>query len=310
MPMIPLRIVFMGTPDFAVPALRAIHNAGHEIVAVYCQPPKPVGRGHAVQKTPIHRVAEELGIEVHTPRSLRGEDEQRTLASLAPDAIVVAAYGLILPQAVLDIPRLGCLNIHGSLLPRWRGAAPIHRALLAGDTETGITIMQMEAGLDTGPMLLKQSAAITPTTTAGELHDTLAAIGARLIIDTLELAAIGALHPEGQDEAKACYAAKLTREDSPIDWSQPAEVLDRQVRALNPWPGTTFRVGGETLKILRAELVPDLSGPAGQLLDSRMTVACASGALRLLTVQRAGKGPVDGEAFLRGLRAPIGTLFS
>lgn len=296
----------MGTPDFAVPALRALQTAGHEIAAVYCQPPKPVGRGHQVQKTPIHRAAEEMGIEVRTPKTLRNEDEQKALAALAPDVIVVAAYGLILPQAVLDIPRMGCLNIHGSLLPRWRGAAPIHRALLAGDTETGITIMQMEAGLDTGPMLLKDSVPIGPNSTTAELHDALAEMGARLIVEALDKAARGELPATLQPEDGVTYAAKLTREEGAIDWSRPVGEIDRQIRALTPWPGTFFKLGEEQIKVLKADLISDQSGTPGTLLDEAFTVACGTGALRLTLVQRAGKKATDGASLLRGLRLPVG----
>ncbi len=305
--MTPLRLIFMGTPDFAVPALHTLKAAGHEIKAVYCQPPKPAGRGHEIQKTPIHRAAEEMGLDVRTPKTLRDEAEQNHLKSLAPDAIVVAAYGLILPQAVLDIPRLGCLNIHGSLLPRWRGAAPIHRALLAGDSETGITIMRMEAGLDTGPMLLKSSVPITPASTASSLHDALAEMGAKLIVQALDLAAQGRLTENKQPEEGVTYAAKLTREDGVIDWTRPAADIERQVRGLNPWPGAFFKLGEETIKVLKAEHAPQTAAsPPATLLDEDFTVACGDGALRLTLVQRAGKKPIDGASFLRGARLTKG----
>ncbi len=303
----PLRLIFMGTPDFAVPALHALRAAGHEIKTVYCQPPKPAGRGHEIQKTPIHRAAEEMGLEVRTPKTLRDEAEQSHIKSLAPDAIIVAAYGLILPQAVLDIPRLGCFNIHGSLLPRWRGAAPIHRSLLAGDSETGITIMRMEAGLDTGPMLLKDSIPITSASTASSLHDALAEMGARLIVQALDLAAQGRLPETKQPEEGVTYAAKLTREDGAIDWTLPAAEIERQVRALNPWPGAFFKLGEETIKVLKAEPAPqNAASPPASLLDEDFTVACGAGALRLTLVQRAGKKPIDGASFLRGARLAKG----
>lgn len=302
-----LRLVFMGTPDFAVPALQALAQAGHDVLAVYCQPPKPAGRGHQIQKTPVHLAAEALGIPVQTPKSLRPADEAAKLAALAPDAIVVAAYGLILPQSVLDIPRLGCLNIHGSLLPRWRGAAPIHRALLAGDQKTGITIMRMEAGLDTGPMYIKDSVPLTDTTTAQDLHDALAAMGARLIVTALDGVAEGSLTPTPQPDEGACYAAKLTKADGVMDFRQPAEVLARQVRALNPWPGAYFHMpDGQTVKVLAAEKT-DETGAPGCLLDDQLTVACGTGALRLLSVQKAGKNKMAGDAFLRGERLEPGT---
>ena len=307
--MFKLRIVFMGTPDFAVPALRALHGAGHEVVAVYCQPPKPAGRGQSVQKTPVHHLADELGLPVRTPKTLREEGAQKELAAFQPDIIVVAAYGLILPQAVLDIPPKGCLNIHGSLLPRWRGAAPIHRAILAGDTQTGITIMRMEAGLDTGPMLLKESVPITQMTTAQSLHDTMAGLGARMIVDALSLLQQDNLFETVQPEEGVTYAAKLTREDGIIDWHKPASELERQVRALSPWPSTFFQNGDEKIKVLKAEIIDSLKGQPGELVDDQMTIACGHDALRLLLVQKAGKTPTDGASLLRGLRLSNGHVF-
>ena len=297
----------MGTPDFAVVALEAVRAAGHEIVAVYCQPPKPSGRGQQVQKTPVHLAAEAAGLEVHTPRSLRSPEEQEKFAALKADIAVVAAYGLILPQAILDAPKFGCLNIHGSLLPRWRGAAPIQRALLAGDRETGITIMQMDAGLDTGAMLVKESVAITDTTTAQTLHDALAACGARLIVQALEALPQGTLHPEPQPEAGVTYAAKLSREDGKIDWTQPAATIERQIRALTPWPGCAFTLNGESVKIKAATLLRNQHGAAGSLIAEDFTIACGADALRLDIVQRPGKTATDGASLLRGLRLAIGT---
>ncbi|MFA6280141.1 MAG: methionyl-tRNA formyltransferase [Bdellovibrionales bacterium] len=305
-----LRIVFMGTPDFAVPALQALQGAGHVLAAVYCQPPKPAGRGQTVHKTPVHEVAEALGLDVRTPAMLRDPVEQAALAALKPDVIVVAAYGLILPQAVLDIPPRGCLNIHGSLLPRWRGAAPIHRALLAGDEETGITIMQMDVGLDTGPMLMKESLPITEETTAQSLHDDMAAMGARMIVEALEAASAGTLFATPQPSEGVTYAAKLSREEGRIDWTKPAQDLARQVRAFHPWPSSYFLCGAEKIKVLKASFLPDLNGAAGTLLDEQMTVACGGGgALRLETVQREGKKPASGAEVLRGLRLAKGTRF-
>lgn len=305
-----LRVIFMGSPDFAVPALRAVHAAGHEIVAVYCQPPKPAGRGHAMQKTPVHCYVEDLGIRVLTPKTLRDPAVQEEIKGLSPDVIVVAAYGLILPQAVLDIPKYGCLNIHGSLLPRWRGAAPIHRALQAGDKETGITIMQMDAGLDTGAMLMKESLPITGETTAQSLHDAMAALGAKMIVRALDDAAAGALHPVAQPEEGVTYAAKLTRDEGLIDWHKPAQEIERQIRAFHPWPGSFFMCGNEKIKVLKASLAGEQTGAAGTLLDETFTVACGSGSLRLLEVQRAGKNPTDGASLLRGLRLEKGHAFS
>jgi len=301
-----LRVAFMGTPDFAVVALDALHQAGHTIVAVYCQPPKPAGRGHQVQKTPVHHKAEELGLPVYTPISLRDPSEQKRFATLDLDVAVVAAYGLILPQAILDAPRQGCINIHGSLLPRWRGAAPIQRAILAGDTQSGITIMQMDAGLDTGAILLHDRVQITSQTTAQSLHDDLAIMGGKLIIQTLSDLIGGKLNPIPQTSEKATYAAKLTREDGRIDWNKPAEEIDCQLRALVPWPGCSFMINGETLKVIRAQIIDTPSSPAGTLLDDQFTVACETKALRLISVQRAGKAATDGASLLRGLRLPIG----
>ena len=306
--MTPLRLVFMGTPDFAVPSLRALADAGHELVCVYSQPPRPAGRGQQVQKSPVHRFAEERGIPVRTPKSLRNAEAQAEFAELKADAAVVAAYGLILPQPILDAPRLGCLNVHGSLLPRWRGAAPIQRSILAGDSETGITIMQMDIGLDTGAMLLKDAVPITAETTASSLHDALADMGARLIVQALDGIAAGRLTAEPQPEEGVTYAAKLTREDGRLDWTRDAATVERQVRALTPWPGCWFDIRGERIKVLKAEPAPDTPEAApGTLLDDRLTIACADGAVRLTLVQRPGKAPVDGAAFLRGFALPAGT---
>ena len=298
-----LRLAFMGTPDFAVPSLAALIAAGHEVACVYCQPPRPAGRGHKLQPSPVHALASSRGIAVRTPKSLRNPEAQAEFAALGLDIAVVAAYGLILPVPVLEAPRLGCVNIHGSLLPRWRGAAPIHRAILAGDSETGITIMQMEAGLDTGPMLLKQAVAITAASTAAELHDALSALGARMIVEALEGLAAGRLKAEAQPAEGVTYAAKLEREEGRLDWSRPAAELERRVRALNPWPGVWFESAGERIKVLAADPVPG-SGAPGALLGEDFTVACGEGALRLAKVQRQGRGVVDGAAFLRGLHRP------
>ncbi len=305
-----LRLVFMGTPDFAVPSLRALVEAGHEVACVYSQPPRPAGRGQQVQKSPVHRFAEEHGIPVRMPKSLRNAEAQAEFADLKADAAVVAAYGLILPQPVLDAPRLGCLNVHGSLLPRWRGAAPIQRSLLAGDDETGITIMQMDIGLDTGAMLLKDSVPITAETTASTLHDDLAAMGARLIVEALDGLAAGRLTAVPQPDDGVTYAAKLTREDGRLDWTREAAYVERQVRALTPWPGCWFDIKNERIKVLKAEPAPDAKRAApGTLLDDRLTIACADGAVRLTLVQRPGKAPVEGSAFLRGFALPVGTVF-
>jgi methionyl-tRNA formyltransferase len=293
----------MGSPNFAVPALRALHDAGHEIAAVYSQPPRPSGRGRAVHPCPVHAAAAALGLPVRTPSRLRTDiGEHAAFAALGLDAAVVAAYGLILPQAMLDAPQRGCLNIHASLLPRWRGAAPIQAAVLAGDAETGITIMQMDAGLDTGSMLLQGRVPIGPRTTAAELHDTLAALGADLVLQALQTPG----DPVPQPSEGATYAAKLTRDSGRLDWTQPAAQLDRQVRGLTPWPGTWAMLGTEVLKVLHAEPAPD-SGPPGTVLDEGLLVACGEGALRLLRVQRPGRAPMDAEALLRGFAVPPGT---
>jgi methionyl-tRNA formyltransferase len=298
-----MRLAFLGSPAFAVPALLALHQAGHEIAAVYCQQPRPAGRGQAVRLCPVHVAAQRLGIPVRTPTRLRTDlAAQEAFSSLDLDAAVVAAYGLILPPAMLDAPRRGCLNIHASLLPRWRGAAPIQAAILAGDDRTGITIMRMDAGLDTGPMLLSEAVPITPTTTASDLHDILADIGVRLILRAL------AENPPPcpQPEAGATYAPKLTREDGRIEWTRDACFISRQVRALNPWPGTSTTLAGEPLKVLAAAPA-EACGPPGTVLDGHFTVACGAGAVRLLRVQRPGRAAMEVEAFLRGHPVRPGT---
>ena len=292
----------MGSPAFALPALRALNDA-HEIVAVYSQPPRPAGRGNALTPCPVHTEALRLGLEVRTPVRLRREAaEQEAFAALRLDACVVAAYGLILPQAMLDAPARGCLNIHASLLPRWRGAGPIQAAVLAGDAESGITIMQMEAGLDTGPMLLRGAVPIDDATTAATLQDALAELGARLIVQALAENPT----PQPQPDEGVTYAPKLTRADGRLDWSRPAAELGRQVRGLVPWPGAFTELNGETLKVLEAR--PEAGdGPAGTTLDDRLLVACGAGALRLMRVQRPGRGPMAAEAMLRGVKVPAGT---
>lgn len=301
-----MRLCFMGTPDFSVSILAALIDAGHDVVCVYSQPPRPAGRGHKEQLTPVHAFAQSRGIAVRTPKSLKGADEQQAFRDLGLDMAVVAAYGLILPQAVLEAPKLGCLNVHASLLPRWRGAAPIQRAILAGDAETGVTIMQMDAGLDTGDMLLTQKVAITPQTTAGMLHDQLAETGARLIVEAV------ARYPElehvKQPELGVTYAAKLAKDEGRIDWTRPAIEIERRVRGLNPWPGVWCVLNEERLKVLAAE-VTDGSGAPGTALDDCLAVACGEGALRLTRVQRAGKAPMAAADLLRGFSVPKGSRF-
>lgn len=291
-----MRLAFMGSPDFSVPALHALHGAGHEIAAVYCQPPKPAGRGYALRPCPVQAAAEALGLPVRAPRRLRTDPAaQEAFAALDLDAAVVAAYGLILPPTMLVAPRRGCLNIHASLLPRWRGAAPIQAAVLAGDAETGITIMQMDAGLDTGPMLLRGTVPIGPATTSAELHDTLAELGAQLLLQALREDPA----PEVQPAARATYAPKLTREDGRIAWVQDAAQIERQVRAFDPWPGTFTMLRGAMLKVLRAEPTEG-AGTPGTVLDTHLSVACGAGALRLTQVQLAGRPAMAADAFLRG----------
>ena len=296
----------MGSADFSVPALRALLEAGHEVVGVYTQPPRPAGRGHKERPSPVHAFAAERGLAVNTPASLKGVDAQRAFAALAADAAVVAAYGLILPAPVLAAPRLGCLNVHASLLPRWRGAAPIQRAILAGDGETGVTIMQMDEGLDTGPILLVGRTPITDSTTGSALHDTLAAMGAGLMVEALEGVAAGTLTARPQPQEGATYARKLERNEGRLDWTRSAAELARAVRALNPWPGVWFEHRGERIRVLAAETAAASAEP-GTVVDGGLTIACSEGGLRPLRVQRAGKAPVDTEAFLRGFALPEGT---
>jgi methionyl-tRNA formyltransferase len=298
-----MRIVFMGTPEFAVPALEALIAAGHDIAAVYCQPPRPAGRGKGLRPSPVQQRAEAAGIEVRTPVSLRGAEEQAAFAALKPQAAVVAAYGLILPDPVLKAPSYGCFNVHASILPRWRGAAPIQRAILAGDAKTGVTIMQMERGLDTGPMLAVLPAEIGRKT-AGELGAELAQLGAGLMVDVL-----AALHRVGglkQSEESATYAPKVEKSEARLDFTRPAVELERAVRAFNPAPGAWFGHGGERIRILAADPVEDRGEP-GTVLDQALTIACAKGALRPTLVQRAGRGAMGTTELLRGFPIPPGT---
>ncbi|MCW3836719.1 methionyl-tRNA formyltransferase [Sphingomonas canadensis] len=298
-----MRVIFMGTPEFAVPALEALAAAGHDVVAAYSQPPRPGGRrGKALTPSPVHARAEALGIPVRTPVSLKGADEQAAFAALGADVAVVAAYGLILPRPVLEAPRLGCLNIHGSLLPRWRGAAPVQRAILAGDAETGVGIMQMEAGLDTGPVRLQGRTPIDGKT-AGELTAELAAMGARLMVQVLGDISAHPAVPQPQDGVT--YAAKIDKAETRLDFTQTAEEVERQVRAFNP-PGAYFECAGERVRVLAAEIA-DGGGEPGTVIDDRITVACGRGAIRPLRVQRAGRGAMTAEELLRGFPIPPGT---
>ena len=297
-----MRVVFMGTPEFSVPVLDALVEAGHEIAAVYCQPPRPAGRGKKDRPTPVHARAEALGFEVRTPVSLKGE--QDAFAALNADIAVVVAYGLILPQAILDAPHHGCLNIHASLLPRWRGAAPIHRAIMAGDAETGVCIMQMEAGLDTGPVLLRQATEIGPEETTGALHDRLSLMGAHLIVEAL--ARHGSLLREPQPDTGVTYAEKIDKAEARVNWTEPAACVDRKIRGLSPFPGAWAEVAGQRLKFLASRMA-DGSGAPGEVLDDHLTIACGSDAVEVLRLQRAGKGPQDRDEFLRGMPLPPGT---
>lgn len=292
-----MRVVFMGTPEFSVPVLDALVGADHEIVAVYCQPPRPAGRGKKDRPSPVQLRAEALGLPVYHPVSLRTPETQSEYRAHQADVAVVVAYGLILPQAVLDAPRLGCLNIHASLLPRWRGAAPIHRAIMAGDAQTGVCIMQMDAGLDTGPVLLREAIPIAADDTTASLHDRLSDLGVSLILRALDQ--LDALGPQPQSKTGVTYAEKIEKAEAQIDWSRPAEEVDRLIRGLSPFPGAWTLIGDERVKLL-ASRVADAQGPAGQVLDDRLTVACGVGAVQLLRLQRAGKAAQDAETFLRG----------
>lgn len=290
-----MKIGYFGTPDFAVPALKKLIEK-FDMQVVYCKEPKPVGRGHKIQKTPVHLVAEENGVEVRTPKSVKkNKEEWDYLKSLGLDYIVVCAYGLILPQELLGIPKHGCINIHGSLLPRWRGAAPLQRAILEGDKVTGITIMQMDAGLDTGDMLLKGELEIYPETTATSLHDDMANLGADLIVEYLT----APTEPEKQDDSLANYANKISKDEGLINWSDSAEKILKQYNALSIWPGVYFEYKGAIIKVKELEMVEG-SGKAGEVLDKQMTVACGSGAIKLNRVQKPGKPPIDGVAFFNG----------
>jgi methionyl-tRNA formyltransferase len=305
-----MRVAFMGTPPFAARALEALIAAGHEIAAVYTQPPRPAGRGHKLIKSAVHTLADSHGLEVRTPERLKSADVQAAFAALGLDVAVVAAYGLILPKAILDAPTHGCINIHGSLLPRWRGAAPVQRAILAGDSETGITIMRMDAGLDTGPMLLKRAVSIGGRTTAAGLMGDLAALGAPMIVEALRLLELGELTETPQPAGGVTYASKLDRAEGLIDWAEPAAILDRKARALNPWPGTVFTARGERIKLLEAS-IQFARGEPGTVLDPAAdgspVVACGEGALRLVQVQRPSRAAQDGASFLRGFALAPGT---
>ena len=305
-----MKIAFLGTSAFAVPALKALAEAGHDVAAVYTRAPKPAGRGQQERRTPVHELALSLGLTVHSPRSLRNDEEAQAFRAVDLDAAVVVSYGPILPKSFLDAPVLGCINIHGSLLPRWRGAAPIHRAILAGDSETGVTTMRMDEGLDTGPMLLAESTPISSADTAETVHDRLAELGARLIVSTLDGLMRNTIDPVVQPEEGVTYAHKLGKEEGVLDWRRPAAELERKVRAFHPWPGTSFELNGERIKVLAAGLAL-AGGTPGTLTigrDGFPVVACGVGGLKLLQLQRPGRSAQPADAFLRGFALAAGTV--
>ena len=307
--MTPLRLVFMGTPAYAIPTLDALRSSGHAVAAVYTQPPRAAKRGRKLQASPVAERAEAAGIEVRTPPSLKPAETQAAFASLGADLAVTVAYGLILPPSVLAAPKLGCINAHASLLPRWRGAAPIERAIMAGDTETGVTIVRMDEGLDTGPILTAEVVPIGPGTTGGALHDTLAALSARLVVDAIDALAAGTLMETPQPADGATYARKIEKHEAAIDWRMPAVHIERTVRALAPSPGTWFAHEGERIKVLAAEKTAGTAdAPPGAVLDQALTIACDAGsALRPTRLQRAGKAAMAADAFLRGRPIAAGT---
>lgn len=302
----PLRLVFMGTPAFAVPALQSLTDAGHEVCCVYTQPPRPGGRGQKARTSAVHDFAAKKGLEVRTPRSLKHAAGQQAFTEIGADAAVVAAYGLMLPKPVLDGTRLGCFNIHASLLPRWRGAAPIQRAIMAGDAESGVCIMRMDEGLDTGPVLFREQVAIGPGMTAGDLHDRLAELGGPLMVRALEAVAAGNAAPTPQPGESVTYAKKIDKAETRIDWRRPAGEIERLVRGLAPFPGAWFDLEGERIKVLAADAVGRAGAP-GTTLDANLTVACGKGALRLARLQRGGRKPMAAAEFLRGHPVPAET---
>jgi methionyl-tRNA formyltransferase len=305
-----MKIAFLGTSEFAVPALQALVDAGHDVAAVYTRAPKPAGRGQQERKTPVHTLADTLGLAVKTPKTLKNEIEAEAFRALDLDAAVVVSYGHILTKSFLEAPVLGCVNIHGSLLPRWRGAAPIHRAILAGDAETGVTTMLMDEGLDTGPMLLAERTPVSAADTAETVHDRLAALGATLIVSTLDGLVRKSIDPTPQPLEGVTYAHKLGKEEGVLDWRRPAAELERKVRAFHPWPGTSFELNGEHIKVLEAGLVLTAGAPGTLNIakDGFPVVACGSGGLKLLKLQRPGRSPVAADAFLRGFDLPAGTV--
>ncbi|MEM9210871.1 MAG: methionyl-tRNA formyltransferase [Pseudomonadota bacterium] len=301
-----MRVVFMGSPEFSVPSLEAIVEAGHDVVAVYCQPPRPAGRGKKERVTPVHSRAEQLGLTVYFPENFKGAADLEDFKGHNADVAVVVAYGLLLPTEILKAPVFGCINIHASLLPRWRGAAPIHRAVMAGDAETGICIMKMDAGLDTGPVLLRRETPITDADTTGVLHDRLSNIGAELVIEAL--ATLPDLKPEPQSNTGVTYADKIQKSETEIVWTRSSDEVSRHIRALSSFPGAWSMMHGERIKILFAQEAEGV-GPPGTVLDGSLTVACGDGAVRLVELQRGGKSRMDAETFLRGFDIPKGSIF-
>ncbi|HEY7231441.1 MAG TPA: methionyl-tRNA formyltransferase [Pseudolabrys sp.] len=301
-----MRLIFMGTPDFAVPTLVELAARGHEIAAVYTRAPKPAGRGMDVQRTPVEQEARRLALAVRTPRTLKDEEAQAVFRALNVDAAVVVAYGLILPKSVLEAPRLGCFNIHASLLPRWRGAAPINRAIMAGDTESGVTIMKMDEGLDTGAMAMAERMPIDADLTAGDLHDALSRLGADLMQRALAAAERGSLTLRLQPDQGVTYAEKVSKNETRIDWSKPWKQVHDHIRGLSPFPGAWFEIDGVRIKVLRSTK-GEGSGAAGTVLDGKLTIACGAGAVRLTQLQRAGKQPMSADDFLRGTPLKSGT---
>jgi methionyl-tRNA formyltransferase len=301
----PIRLVFMGTPEFSVPVLEALHAAGHQIACVYSQPPRPAGRGMELRKSPVQEKAESLGIPVRTPVSLKGAEEQSSFSELLPNAAVVVAYGLLLPEAVLNAPGFGCWNVHASLLPRWRGAAPIQRAIMAGDAETGVTIMRMEKGLDTGPVALAEKLAIGPDETASELHDRLSIVGAALMVEAVDRLERGLIQTTPQPEIGIAYAAKIDKAEARVNWNQPAREIHDQIRGLSPFPGAwcEMELAGkrERVKLLKSKREEAVAEP-GALIGPGLTIACGTDAVKIMRLQRAGKQPVDADEFLRGAK--------
>ena len=306
-----MRLIFMGTPDFAVPTLKALIASTHDVVAAYSQPPRPAGRGKKLQKSPVHQCAEQAGIPVETPLNFKSDEAVETYKAYGADLAVVAAYGLILPLSILEAPRRGCLNIHASILPRWRGAAPIHRAIQAGDAETGVALMQMEQGLDTGPVHALSTLAITPDMTTGDLHDFLADEGASLLSQYLDAVLNGETTPQPQAENGVTYAHKIEKEEAVIDWSKPVDQVDRHVRAMNPFPGAFTHQGADRLRVHEGSCIAeDHQQPPGTVLDDKGLIACGTGAYQLQKVQRAGKAAADIDAFLRGYTLSPGAVLT